>query len=70
MTEAGVAREKPLPRLVPALLSFVAGYVDSYGIMAQTSQAVRRDPQPARRYSFCFSGFARFCDLPTGGALR
>jgi len=30
MTEVALAREVPLPRLVPALLSFVAGYVDIY----------------------------------------
>jgi uncharacterized membrane protein YoaK (UPF0700 family) len=30
MTEIALTREVPLPRLVPALLSFVAGYVDIY----------------------------------------
>jgi uncharacterized membrane protein YoaK (UPF0700 family) len=30
MTEVALAREVPLPRLVPALLSFVAGYVDIF----------------------------------------
>jgi uncharacterized membrane protein YoaK (UPF0700 family) len=34
MTEAAPAREMPLPRWVPALLSFVAGYVDSYTFLA------------------------------------
>ncbi len=34
MTEAGAAREVPLPRLVPALLAFVAGYVDIYTFLA------------------------------------
>ena len=34
MTEAASAAEIPLPRLVPALLSFVAGYVDIYTFLA------------------------------------
>ena len=34
MTEAGTSREIPLPRLVPALLAFVAGYVDIYTFLA------------------------------------
>jgi uncharacterized membrane protein YoaK (UPF0700 family) len=34
MTDAAVQREKPLPRTVPFLLSFVAGYVDSYTYLA------------------------------------
>ncbi len=34
MTEVAPAREVPLPRMVPALLSFVAGYVDSYTFLA------------------------------------
>jgi uncharacterized membrane protein YoaK (UPF0700 family) len=34
MTEATPAREAPVPTLVPALLSFVAGYVDSYTYLA------------------------------------
>lgn len=34
MTEVALAREVPLPRLVPALLSFVAGYVDIYTFLA------------------------------------
>ena len=34
MTEVAPAREVPLPRWVPALLSFVAGYVDSYTFLA------------------------------------
>jgi len=34
MTEAVSARETPLPRTVPALLAFVAGYVDSYTFLA------------------------------------
>jgi uncharacterized membrane protein YoaK (UPF0700 family) len=34
MTEVASAREVPLPRLVPALLSFVAGYVDLYTFLA------------------------------------
>ena len=34
MTEAASAPEVPLPRLVPALLSFVAGYVDIYTFLA------------------------------------
>jgi uncharacterized membrane protein YoaK (UPF0700 family) len=34
MTEVAPAREVPLPRLVPALLSFVAGYVDIYTFLA------------------------------------
>ena len=34
MTEAGATREVPLPRLVPALLAFVAGYVDIYTFLA------------------------------------
>jgi uncharacterized membrane protein YoaK (UPF0700 family) len=34
MTEVALAREMPLPRLVPALLSFVAGYVDIYTFLA------------------------------------
>jgi uncharacterized membrane protein YoaK (UPF0700 family) len=34
MTEAVLAREAPLPRIVPALLSFVAGYVDLYTFLA------------------------------------
>ena len=34
MTEAAPAREVPLPRWVPALLSFVAGYVDIYTFLA------------------------------------
>ena len=34
MTEVTPARERPLPLSVPALLSFVAGYVDSYTYLA------------------------------------
>jgi uncharacterized membrane protein YoaK (UPF0700 family) len=34
MTEIAPAREVPLPRWVPALLSFVAGYVDIYTFLA------------------------------------
>jgi uncharacterized membrane protein YoaK (UPF0700 family) len=34
MTEAAPAREAPLPRAVPALLAFVAGYVDLYTFLA------------------------------------
>jgi uncharacterized membrane protein YoaK (UPF0700 family) len=34
MTDAASAHEVPLPRLVPALLSFVAGYVDIYTFLA------------------------------------
>ncbi len=34
MTEAASVHEVPLPRLVPALLSFVAGYVDMYTFLA------------------------------------
>jgi uncharacterized membrane protein YoaK (UPF0700 family) len=34
MTEVAPVREEPLPRWVPALLSFVAGYVDSYTFLA------------------------------------
>jgi uncharacterized membrane protein YoaK (UPF0700 family) len=34
MTEVASASEVPLPRLVPALLSFVAGYVDIYTFLA------------------------------------
>src|SRR6202034_3508036 len=34
MSELAPAREVPLPRWVPALLSFVAGYVDSYTFLA------------------------------------
>jgi len=34
MTEAAPARDAILPRWVPALLSFVAGYVDSYTFLA------------------------------------
>jgi len=34
MSEVASAREVPLPRLVPALLSFVAGYVDIYTFLA------------------------------------
>ena len=34
MTEVVLAREMPLPRLVPLLLSFVAGYVDIYTFLA------------------------------------
>jgi uncharacterized membrane protein YoaK (UPF0700 family) len=34
MTDATVQREMPLPRTVPFLLSFVAGYVDSYTYLA------------------------------------
>jgi uncharacterized membrane protein YoaK (UPF0700 family) len=34
MTEAAPAREMPLPRTVPALLAFVAGYVDLYTFLA------------------------------------
>jgi uncharacterized membrane protein YoaK (UPF0700 family) len=34
MTEAASVPEVPLPRLVPALLSFVAGYVDMYTFLA------------------------------------
>ena len=34
MTEIALAREMPLPRLVPMLLSFVAGYVDIYTFLA------------------------------------
>jgi uncharacterized membrane protein YoaK (UPF0700 family) len=34
MTGAAPAHETPLPRWVPALLSFVAGYVDSYTFLA------------------------------------
>jgi uncharacterized membrane protein YoaK (UPF0700 family) len=34
MTEAVPARETPLPRSVPALLAFVAGYVDLYTFLA------------------------------------
>ena len=34
MTQVAPARELPLPRWVPALLSFVAGYVDSYTFLA------------------------------------
>jgi hypothetical protein len=34
MTEVTSTRELPLPTIVPALLSFVAGYVDSYTYLA------------------------------------
>jgi len=34
MTEVAPSREVPLPRMVPATLSFVAGYVDSYTFLA------------------------------------
>lgn len=34
MTEVTAAREAPIPRWVPALLSFVAGYVDVYTFLA------------------------------------
>ena len=34
MTEAAPAREATMPRWVPALLNFVAGYVDSYTFLA------------------------------------
>jgi uncharacterized membrane protein YoaK (UPF0700 family) len=34
MTDVAPAREVPLPRWVPALLSFVAGYVDVYTFLA------------------------------------
>jgi len=34
MTDGGPQREEPPPRWVPALLSFVAGYVDSYTFLA------------------------------------
>src|SRR5277367_6187105 len=34
MAEAASAPEVPVPRLVPALLSFVAGYVDIYTFLA------------------------------------
>ncbi len=34
MTEVAPAREATMPRWVPALLSFVAGYVDSYTFLA------------------------------------
>ena len=34
MTEISVAREMPLPRWVPAMLSFVAGYIDIYTFLA------------------------------------
>ena len=34
MTDATVQGEMPLPRTVPFLLSFVAGYVDSYTYLA------------------------------------
>jgi len=34
MSEIAPAREIPLPRLVPALLSFVAGYLDVYTFLA------------------------------------
>jgi len=34
MTEVALTREIPLPRLVPFLLSFVAGYVDIYTFLA------------------------------------
>src|SRR5271154_5213076 len=34
MIEAAPAREVPLPRWVPPLLSFVAGYVDMYTFLA------------------------------------
>jgi uncharacterized membrane protein YoaK (UPF0700 family) len=34
VTEAARTREVPLPRWVPALLSYVAGYVDSYTFLA------------------------------------
>jgi uncharacterized membrane protein YoaK (UPF0700 family) len=34
MTEIAPARELPLPRWVPAMLAFVAGYVDSYTFLA------------------------------------
>jgi uncharacterized membrane protein YoaK (UPF0700 family) len=34
MTDVALAREIPLPRLVPFLLSFVAGYVDIYTFLA------------------------------------
>jgi uncharacterized membrane protein YoaK (UPF0700 family) len=34
MTQAGSAHEVPLPRWVPTLLSFVAGYIDSYTFLA------------------------------------
>ncbi len=34
MTQAAPAREVPLPRWVPVLLSFVAGYVDGYTFLA------------------------------------
>ena len=34
MTQAAPAREAPLPRWMPALLSFVAGYIDSYTFLA------------------------------------
>ncbi len=32
MTEVAPSREVPLPRMVPATLSFVAGYVDTTSI--------------------------------------
>jgi uncharacterized membrane protein YoaK (UPF0700 family) len=34
MPEVATSREVPLPRMVPALLSFVAGFVDSYTFLA------------------------------------
>ena len=34
MTELRPARAAPLPRSMPMLLSFVAGYVDSYTFLA------------------------------------
>ena len=34
MTEIAPSREVPVPRIVPAVLSFVAGYVDSYTFLA------------------------------------
>jgi uncharacterized membrane protein YoaK (UPF0700 family) len=34
MTEVAPTREVDVPRMVPALLSFVAGYVDSYSFLA------------------------------------
>src|SRR3984893_5396327 len=34
MTEVSPVREKPLPLSMPVLLSFVAGYVDSYTYLA------------------------------------
>src|SRR5580704_9233751 len=34
MSEISLPREAPLPKIVPMLLSFVAGYVDSYTYLA------------------------------------